>query len=150
MKGMQERARRSTVAAKYDPYTLLVTLDGKEQATGDLYLDDGSSFAYKRGLYAHRLFAYKDGVLSSAPLPGSPSRYITDMVIERIIIVGLKHKAASSLAKHKETGETYTVQKGPVAQKAGIAQEALIVRKPDLPVANDWSLQLTATSSVDK
>ena len=145
MKEAQERARRSTVAAKNDPYTLLVTLDGKEQATGDLYLDDGSSFAYKRGLYAHRLYTYKDGVLSSAPLPGSPSRYTTDLFIERIIIVGLKHKAASYVAKHKETGETYKVQKGPVAQKAGIAQEALVVRKPDLPVASDWSLQLSIT-----
>ena len=141
----QERVRRSTAAAKNDPYTLLVTLDSKGQASGDLYLDDGSSFAYKRGMYAHRVFEYKDSALSSKALPGSPARYVTDLVIERIIIVGLKHKAASYAAKNKETGQRYTVEKGPVAQKAGVAQEALIVRKPDLPVAGDWSLQISVT-----
>ena len=142
---MQERARRSTVAAKNDPYTLLVTLDSKGQASGDIYLDDGSSFAYKRGMYAHRLFEYKDSMLSSKVLPGSPSHYSTDLVIERIIVVGLKHKADSYTAKNKETGQRYTVEKGPVAQKAGVAQDALIVRKPDLPVAGDWSLQISVT-----
>lgn len=142
---MQERARRSTAAAKKDPYTLVVALDSKGQAAGDLYVDDGSSFAYKRGVYAHRLFSYKDGVLSNKELPGSPLRYTTDLVIERIIVVGLKHKAGSYVAKHKETGQGFAVEKGPVAQKAGVAQEALIVRKPDLPIASDWSLQLSVT-----
>ena len=47
------------------------------------------------------------------------------------------------LAKHKETGETYTVQEGlQWRRRQGIAQEALVVRKPDLPVASDWSLQI--------
>lgn len=96
-------------------------------------------------MYAHRLFEYRDSVLSSKALPGSSSRYSTELVIERIIIVGLKHKAASYAAKNKETGQKYTVEKGPVAQKAGIAHEALIVRKPDLPVAGDWSLQISVT-----
>lgn len=142
---LQERARRSTAAAKMDPYTLLVTLDNKGQASGDLYLDDGSSFAYRRGMYAHRLFEFKDGVLSNKALPDSPSRYSTDLVIERIIVVGLKHKAASYVAKNKDSGQGYTVEKGPVAQKAGVSQEALIVRKPDLPIAGDWSLQISVT-----
>ena len=142
---LQERARRSTAAAKMDPYTLLVTLDNKGQASGDLYLDDGSSFAYMRGMYAHRVFEFKEGTLSSRALPDSPSRYSTELVIERIIVVGLKHKAESYTAKNKETGQGYTVEKGPVAQKAGVAREAAIVRKPDLPIAGDWSLQLTVT-----
>ena len=123
----------------------MVALDGKGQASGDLYLDDGSSFAYKRDLYAHRLFTFKDGVLSNNALPELPSRYTTDLVIERVIVVGFKGKAASYVAKNKETGESYTVEKGPVAQKSGVAQEALIVRKPDLPVASDWSLHLAVT-----
>ncbi len=106
----QERARRSTAAAKNDPYTLVVALDGKGQASGDLYLDDGSSFAYKRDLYAHRLFAFKDGVLSNTALPKSPSHYTTNLVIERITVIGFKGKAASYVARNKKTGESYTVE----------------------------------------
>ena len=37
-----------------DPFTLVVALDADGKATGDLFLDDGSSFAFKRGQYVHR------------------------------------------------------------------------------------------------
>jgi mannosyl-oligosaccharide alpha-1,3-glucosidase len=71
----RERPRRSTGAARRDPFTLVVAVDpGTGYAEGDLYLDDGSSFAFaRRGAYAHRRFAYKDGVLSNkAAPPASP------------------------------------------------------------------------------
>lgn len=37
-----------------DPFTLIIALDDKGQAEGDLYLDDGHSFAYLGGQYLHR------------------------------------------------------------------------------------------------
>jgi hypothetical protein len=37
-----------------DPFTLVVALDEYGQASGDLYLDDGSSFAFAQGAYLHR------------------------------------------------------------------------------------------------
>ncbi len=37
-----------------DPLTLVVALDGSGAAKGDLYLDDGRSYAFLRGQYAHR------------------------------------------------------------------------------------------------
>ena len=39
-----------------DPYTLVVALDSKGCAEGDLYADDGKSFAFERGVFAHRHF----------------------------------------------------------------------------------------------
>ena len=39
-----------------DPYTLVVALDSKGCAEGDLYVDDGKSFAFERGVFAHRHF----------------------------------------------------------------------------------------------
>jgi alpha 1,3-glucosidase len=36
-----------------DPFTLIVALDDKGRARGDLYVDDGRSFAFLRGQYAH-------------------------------------------------------------------------------------------------
>ena len=45
-----------------DPFTLVVALDADGKATGDLFLDDGSSFAFKRGQYVHRCGGQGDGL----------------------------------------------------------------------------------------
>jgi alpha 1,3-glucosidase len=37
-----------------DPFTLVVALDGNGKAVGDLYIDDGRSFAFAKGQYLHR------------------------------------------------------------------------------------------------
>lgn len=145
---MQERARRSTAAAKHDPLTLLVALDSKGEASGDLYLDDGSTFAYARGVHAHRLFTFKDGVLRAAALPGSPSpsSYSTKVIIERVVIVGLQHPASSYAAKDAATGAALQAGAGPVVLQAGIPDDALVIRKPQLPVAGNWAIQLSVTA----
>jgi hypothetical protein len=38
----------------HDPFTLVVALDAAGKAEGDLYLDDGHSFAFTQGTYLHR------------------------------------------------------------------------------------------------
>lgn len=42
----RDRARRSTQQMHGDPVTLVVSLDGQGRAEGDLYMDDGRSFAF--------------------------------------------------------------------------------------------------------
>lgn len=39
-----------------DPYTLVIALDAKGTAEGELYADDGKSFAFQRGVFASRRF----------------------------------------------------------------------------------------------
>lgn len=145
---LQERARRSTAAAKNDPFTLLVVLDSKGQASGDLYLDDGSSFAYKRGVFAHRLFTFENGVLSSQELPrsSSASRFTSDVVIERIIVVGLGEPVAKFSVKEVGSGRVLQAGAGPVVQEAGVPELVLVVRKPELPIVGDWSVQFSITA----
>ena len=55
---VRERARRSSGAAAADPLTLIVALDTAGRACGDLYLDDGKSFAFTRGVYAARRICF--------------------------------------------------------------------------------------------
>lgn len=50
----RDRPRRSSQTQVRDPFTLIVALDKDGKASGDLYLDDGHSFAFKRGQYVHR------------------------------------------------------------------------------------------------
>ena len=50
------KAGLSHLAGQDDPYTLVVALDSKGCAEGELYVDDGKSFAFERGVFAHRHF----------------------------------------------------------------------------------------------
>jgi len=49
----RDRPRRSTATMVNDPYTLVVALDEQGKALGDLYIDDGRSFAFTEGQYLH-------------------------------------------------------------------------------------------------
>ncbi|KAJ8604388.1 hypothetical protein MRB53_041832 [Persea americana] len=52
----RERPRRSSGLMKYDPVTLVVVLDeGRGDAQGELYMDDGESYDYESGASVHRL-----------------------------------------------------------------------------------------------
>lgn len=42
------RPRRSTAAMAHDPITLVVVLSEQGKAVGELYVDDGMSFAFQR------------------------------------------------------------------------------------------------------
>ena len=140
---MQERARRSTAAAKNDPYTLIVALDHVGRAEGDLYLDDGSSFAYKRGLYAHRNITFSEGKLTSAPLVGTvqSARFINENVIERIIVLGLGDAAEALSVRDLSTGSVLEAGMGPIVMRSNVPNAAFVVRKPNLPAAMDWSIE---------
>ncbi len=53
----RQRLRRSSALTHQDPVTLIVALDSNWKADGDLYLDDGESFAYAlQGHFIHRQF----------------------------------------------------------------------------------------------
>ena len=89
----RERVRRSSELMKKDPFTLWVALDKQQQASGSIYVDDGSSFAYEKGEYVYCTFEFKDHVLTATPGEyGSP--WVTngdlETSIERILLIGLK------------------------------------------------------------
>ncbi len=96
----KERVRRSSTLMARDPITLVVSLDSSGAATGELYLDDGSSFEYQQGAYAHRTFSFSKHMFSSraaASTPvvagGAPPRkggaFSMPNNVERIVVQGL-------------------------------------------------------------
>ncbi|KAL1398870.1 hypothetical protein pipiens_000201, partial [Culex pipiens pipiens] len=56
--------RKSTVAMRGDPFTLLVALDARGHARGELYVDDEQSFEYRYGKYQYLEIEFYNKVLS--------------------------------------------------------------------------------------
>jgi alpha 1,3-glucosidase len=151
---LRERARRSSAAAARDPLTLVLALDAAGAAAGDLYLDDGASFAYARGQYAHRAFALSPGgalVAAAAPrAPGFPPadpRYDPGVLIDRVVVLGLPGGPAGWRAELVAGGgagpRALEAAPGPLRMQPGAPDNALVLRRVALPAAGDWTVQLS-------
>lgn len=80
------RIRRSTVAMKNDPYTLVVIADGDGKATGNLYIDDEASFEYRHGKYLYLRLNLEGKKLTSTFLHKLVA-YTTKSWLERVDIL---------------------------------------------------------------
>ena len=80
------RIRRSTVAMKNDPYTLVVIADNQGQAKGNLYIDDEASFEYRHGKYLYLRLKLEGKKLTSSLLQ-KLANYNTKSWLERVDIV---------------------------------------------------------------
>ncbi|MQL90677.1 hypothetical protein Taro_023279 [Colocasia esculenta] len=138
----KDRFRRSSTQMVEDPFTLVIALNSSVEAEGELYVDDGKSFDYELGAYIHRRFTFSNQILSSssiAPLSSS-KKFSSDCVIERIIILGLPAgaKRAAILPANVETD----VEPGPLNLRSRSRSVALVVRKPNVRIMDDWSLRI--------
>ena len=52
-------------------------------ASGELYIDDGETFDYKKGHYLHRAFTLKDGVFASTSADAAAA-FVTNAWIEKV------------------------------------------------------------------
>lgn len=151
----KERARRSTAQMTADPFTLWIALNETGSAQGDLYVDDGHSFAYQRGSYLHRHFAFHKGILTNTPADTASdlvsyqsSKLSVPHTIERIAILGLTKPASQYKALYKGSlGQHLDIEAGPLLNQPGVPAAALIIRKPDLSIGSNWSLQLVSESA---
>lgn len=145
----RDRPRRSSTQMEADPFTLIVALDSKGEAEGELYLDDGRSYDFQDGAYIHRRFRFAGGHLEStdgAP-PGKPTRlaFATDCVVERIVVMGMDGGAlARNVRATLETDEGAHVpeEMGPPLVRPGVPSSALVVRAPGVRIADDWKIKI--------
>lgn len=139
----RERARRSTEAQQRDPFTVVVALDDAGRAAGDLYLDDGSSFAFeKHGAFLAAAFAYEAGTLRYTL---SHAGFASELTFERIVVLGLPEGAVAARAEavHVESGAALDASAAPLVL-GGAERGALAVRRVALPVDEAWSVRLWA------
>lgn len=132
-----------------DPYTLVIALDTVGAASGELYLDDGRSYAHERGVFAHRVFTFRENTLTNAPLGGTGRKeYKAENDIERIIVLGLHGKKGSWQVSLAGSGSILDAAAGPLSLQPGLPDSALVIRKPGLSIAEDWSVSFSLSSGI--
>ncbi|XP_032796469.2 neutral alpha-glucosidase AB isoform X2 [Daphnia magna] len=126
----KERARRASSLMTKDPYTFIVTLDKQGKAQGRLYIDDGQSLEYQKGSYITLELNMEGHTLSSKVT--NQGAFETPESIDKIVIVGLS-RAPSSIVDN--TGRI-------LEYRYDATSQALVLRKPNFSVSNEWSVNL--------
>ncbi|KAG5480979.1 hypothetical protein LSCM1_06653 [Leishmania martiniquensis] len=133
---MKLRLRRSTFAARMDPFTLFVALNENGNSYGDLYMDDGTTYDYKKGGFVHRAFSYSNHVLQNSAYPDSPGDallYHAVNAVERVVIYGYVGKVGkvvlNTLVDHTEVATMLEFEQH---------GQTVTVRNPNVLVASDW------------
>jgi len=162
----RERPRRSSSLMKKDPFTLRIALDASEQASGDLYLDDGDSYKYETGELVWRRFsAAKSGkstlkissddlvaiyggqdVVDGAIVPVGGTNAFKDSIsnvrVEKLVVYGLKSKP-SKVALENGGDVEWEFTAGATAKGGEGIASVLTIRDPMVKVVEDWSIEVT-------
>jgi alpha 1,3-glucosidase len=153
---------------KFDPFTLRIALDGNESASGDLYLDDGTSYNYEKGDSVWRLFnaskvskkklkissenyavpaASANAVHGVETMPAGGdnafARTIAGVRVEKIVILGVAEKPTMVTLENGATVLDWEYlpgagAKGKMEGTAGL----LVIRDPAVRIVDDWRIEI--------
>lgn len=135
----QERRRRSTSAMGQDAYTLVVALNEKREAEGELYLDDGRTYNFESGRYSLRRFSYSGNELVVKEVSkheGTRSGPVDEQnaVVERVVILGFGGSAPKVVkAGDRELDFEYNEK-----------TEVLTLQRPGVVIGGtEWIIRIT-------
>lgn len=124
----RRRPRRASTLMNHDPLTLVIAVGHDGTATGQLYMDDGNTYAHTRGMYSlHQFDLIKSGSSSQLIHTRLSNKFEWDSSIERIVIQGGAFKSASYNGQQLEL-----LQDG----------QTLVIRKPETNMAKDFVIEL--------
>lgn len=124
------------------PITLIIALNESAQAEGTIYLDDGVTYNYTRGVFLNRRFTYDNGVVKSAkidPNEKSIPDFLDKCTIKAFEIYGGKTQKVyvSGLSLLLKDEWTYTIT-NPLLKNALAAEETN--EKPNEKIAKSGSI----------
>jgi len=154
---MRMRYRRAAELQRLDPFTLYVAVSKDQRAEGQLYMDDGQTFAYRdasafiarrfvlapeRGALRLRATALRERdvlVSSSSDVvyqqPGNVfEREIATVRVERLVLLGWRNEPKRVVAMDAQGQSTE------LSWTHDAATATLVVRDPRLLVAQEWSV----------
>lgn len=129
------RIRRSTVAMKNDPLTLIVIADDAGNANGTLYIDDESSFEYRHGKYLYLKLTF-DGRKLSSVFINKLATYETKSWLERVDIANPPKGIQSAVLTSR------SVSREQLEAKYNPNSNVLTVRKPGVNMGEEWTIEL--------
>lgn len=157
----RDKPRRSSALMRWDDYTLVVTLEPKAKgadlsAEGELYVDDGESFDFEKGVYIHRRFVFdgakatltstdyegRDTSAIAAIEKGSPwMKGMRDVLINKVVLVGVPASwtGKTQVDVRGPDGASRSVQIDVTPAADGRAAFA-VVKKLRVRVGDDWTL----------
>ncbi|ODV91224.1 glycoside hydrolase family 31 protein [Tortispora caseinolytica NRRL Y-17796] len=143
----RHRERRSLELAKFDPFTLVVYVDENGEAEGKHYIDDFKSYEYQNGMYAYKDLLFKGGRLISQDVEGHQPNSefldsIEELVIEKVIVIGLETSNLSSEALIKENGEESTAEIIINSKGSSSAASEILIRNPRVSAGGNWEINL--------
>ncbi|CAK5281912.1 unnamed protein product [Mycena citricolor] len=169
----RERPRRSSPLMRNDPFTLRVALSKAGAARGELYLDDGVTYAHEAGQLLWREFGAEtikktvrisskdlatrkidvavDGVSLATYDPSNAFvQSIKDVRVEKVVVLGVASKPAS--VRVEGGGDLvweYSAGVSASGKGEGVAS-VLVIKDPKVLVSEDWSIviQLLKRASV--
>lgn len=120
----------------------MIALNSSQAAEGELYLDDGKSFDFKQGDYIQRRFVFSNGQLISSNIVPTlaVSRFSTDCIIERIILLG--HLPGPKIALIEPGNQNAEIEMGPLRLGENAGPAAVTIRKPGVRIADDWTIKI--------
>lgn len=126
------RRRSATIMKAKDPYSVVVYLDGKGNAEGHLYLDDGVSWGYMNDEYLEKRFVFSGKELL---IINEYKGWECDNKIERIVIVGYENEVEEiALVNDNETiSLRYKRDEGGVIE----------IQNPRLSIAGEYQIKIS-------
>lgn len=121
----------------------VIALNSSLAAEGELYVDDGKSYDFEQGAFIHRRFVFADKKLTSvnlAPANSGAKKFSSDCIVERIIVLGLP--AGAKKAVVEPGNREAEIEIGPLNLRAGSSPVAPTIRKPNVRIADDWTLRI--------
>lgn len=121
----------------------VIALNSSLVAEGELYIDDGKSFEFRKGAYIHRRFVFSDGKLTSSSLvPNASGKtlFSSPCIIGRIIILG--HSSGPKNALIEPLNQKAEIELGPLWLRSWKSTAVLTIRRPNVPVADDWTIKI--------
>lgn len=145
----RDRPRRSSALMKWDPYTLVVTLNKNGESEGSLYVDDGETFNYERGGYIHRQFRFRDSVLSSENLgiKGSKTaeyaKTMAGVTVERVVVIDPPKawKDKSTVTVIEDGAKTASTASLEYYEQQGGKAPYAVVKSPNVGIGKTWRIE---------
>ncbi|SCW00556.1 LAFE_0C06810g1_1 [Lachancea fermentati] len=128
----KDRYRRSARLMARDPFTLLIAPNATQEASGNLYVDDGETYSYQEGNYLDVLFTLKDGILESSISHYPADRSLGSNLIEDIIIAtpNFQKPSGTILIQQGDMRKEVNVQVDPYHRYFKIPNPLLEIGKP--------------------